>query len=141
MIIYLYYPEIDFNYKVNIDKDEYLEYLYEKETNTPFNIMTYFLDKDKVKVYNKLEDKWFHNKLDLFEIRKEQEFYDFLINRFKDKAYGRYYDMEEKKRTEQELQLANIFNYVYDVSKREDYDPLTQEELEEIFLENFMGEV
>ena len=49
--------------------------------------------------------------------------------------------MEEKKRTEQELQLANVFNYVYDVSKREDYDPLTQEELEEIFLENFMGEV
>lgn len=143
MIVTLYYPEYRLNYKVDIGKDEYLEYLWEKEIGKPFDVMTYFLEPLGKDIYNKLEEKWFKDELPLFDIRQESNFYTFLVHRFKDKAELSFWKDEEERQREEDFLKLDLPSYLYSLTtdKDNDYMELNQEELEEIFLDNFMGEV
>ena len=143
MIITLYYPEYRLNYKVDIGKDEYIEYLWEKEIGKPFDVMTYFLEPLGKDIYNKLEEKWFKNELDLFGIRNQSKFQNFLYNRFKDKAELKYWKDESERQRDEDFLKQDLPSYLRSLTtnKDEDYIELNQEELEEIFLDNFMGEV
>ena len=142
MIITLYYPKIRFNYKVDVGKDEYLEYLWQKEIGKPFSIFTYFLEQNGKEVYNKLEYLWFKNQLDLFDIRQEESFKQFLLDRFEMKAYSKYQKEEEEMIMEEDRLKADLPTLLrsFTTDKDENYQELTLEELEEIFLDNFMGE-
>lgn len=145
MIIYLYYPEYHLNYKVDIGKDEYIEYLWEKEIGKPFNIMSYFLEPFGKDTYIKLENKWFKNELPLFEIRQELNFNFFLLERFKEKAELQYWKDEEERQMEEDrlkMDLPQLLrSFTEDKYGDDKYTPLNKHDLEEIFLDNFMGEI
>ena len=102
MIVDLYYPRYGFTYKVDIWKDEYIEYLWEKETGTSFHPLSYFLEPLGKEIYSKLEKEWANNKLPLYDIRQEKEFYNFLLDRFEDKAENAYWKSEEERQAEED---------------------------------------
>lgn len=138
MVMELYYPEINFNYKVDIGKNEYVEYLWEKQTNKKYYWFNYFLDDKDKKLYSKLEKMWLFNELDEYEIRKEPEFNKFLLDRFFNKAYLEYERLAE----EWDMEKEDIWDYWHNkiaCQKKTDYILLDEEELEEVFLDNFMG--
>lgn len=97
---YLYYPEIDYTYEVEVWKDEYIEYLWYKHFNKYFNPMDYLLDDKSSKVYNAIENKWLKNEIDEFSIGNEPEFLKFLLDRFEDEAKSSWFDDENENENE-----------------------------------------
>ena len=142
MKIDLHYETYDyeFDYTVDAYKDDFIEYLWCRHFEKPFNTLTYLVDDPKGAVYNKIEYEWWHNKIDEYSIKNEPQFIEFLKDKYYSKAYWRYEaEMEEKKKTK-EQQLVEVFDFANNMHRNENYDPLTLEELDEIFLENFGGQ-
>lgn len=92
MIMVLYYPNIDDGYYFTTHawKNDYIEYLWEKYFNKPFDIRTYLLDDKHGIVYNDLEKKWFNNELDELSISKEPKFTQFLLDKYEDEARNEF---------------------------------------------------
>lgn len=81
----LYYKDMDYTYYVSPRGDDYIEYLWEKETGRKFNILNYKLYEPKG-LYSKLEDAWIHNKLDEDSIDNSSDFYKYLLARYEEEA-------------------------------------------------------
>lgn len=81
----LYYKDMDYTYYVSPWRDDYIEYLWEKETGRKFNILNYKLYEPK-DLYSKLEDEWTHNKLDEHSIDNSSDFYNYLLARYEEEA-------------------------------------------------------
>ena len=97
MRINLYYPDIDYTYDVLIWKNDYIEYLWFKHFGKHYDSLSYMLDDKNGEVYKGLEKQWYENKIDEFSIRNEEEFKQFLLDRYAEEARDRYYKEEEEK--------------------------------------------
>ena len=81
----------DLELEVELTQDVYFYYLFRKEFNVDFNPLSYLIDRQYKKFYNKFCDDWMHNKIDEREIIAQPDFYDFLKKYFEKEALGEYF--------------------------------------------------
>ena len=82
-------PDIDFyetldsgEVLVSEDLRDALPYLYEKHFGVPYRELGWWLEPGAKEWVREIEDKWFHNKLDLSEVYKDTEFLASLAQKY-----------------------------------------------------------
>lgn len=82
-------PDIDFyedldsgEVLVSEDLRDALPYLYEKHFGVPYRELGWWLEPGAKEWVKEIEDKWFHNKLDLSEVYKDTEFLASLAQKY-----------------------------------------------------------
>lgn len=83
----LYYPEINYYFTVTPGKDDFLEYLWEKQLNTKFDPCLYKYDDPGGRFYKALENQWFQNEIDEAGIIRSTPFKNYLSFKYKEDAY------------------------------------------------------
>jgi len=113
--VVLKYEDIDYEYDIELSREDYVEYEYEKRIGRPFNLTSYFLDDNGIKTYNEIEDKWYHNEVDERKLLADEKFILFLKDKYREEAFNEYYKEQEE----------------------EEFIPLDIDELAEIFADNW----
>ena len=91
----LYYEDIDYSIVVEVTKEDYIEHLWFKKFNVPFNIMTYLLYDKQGVYYKELENKWLHNEIDERTMNSESDFISYLNSKHKNEAIEEQMKEEE----------------------------------------------
>lgn len=74
-------PNTDEEFTTTLYKEDYIEYLWEKEMGAPFNKLNYHLYKGGRNLYNRLESDWLSNKVDELNLLNNEEFKRFILGR------------------------------------------------------------
>lgn len=71
-------------YTVSVSEDlrDAIPYLYEKHFGVPYRELGWWLEPGAKEFVKDLEDKWMHNKLDLSEVYKDEEFLKLLSEKY-----------------------------------------------------------
>lgn len=70
---------------VSEDLRDALPYLYEKHFGVPYRELGWWLEPGAKEWVKEIEDKWLHNKLDLSELYKNEEFLNSLADKYSDR--------------------------------------------------------
>ena len=74
-------PNMNEEFTTTLYKEDYIEYLWEKEMGVPFNELNYYLYKGGRNLYNQLESDWLSNKADELNLLNNEEFKRFILGR------------------------------------------------------------
>lgn len=79
--IELYYKNKELLLDVN--KDDFIEYLWEQKTGKIFRYVAYVLDDPNSKIYKEIEHDYLNNHIDEYSILHDSKFKDFMIRKYK----------------------------------------------------------
>ena len=74
-------PNTNEEFTTTLYKEDYIEYLWEKEMGVPFNKLTYHLHKGGRNLYNRLESDWLNNEVDELNLINDEGFKRFMLGR------------------------------------------------------------
>ena len=109
---------------ISEDLKDALPYLYEKHFGIPYNELGWWLEPGAQEFVKDLEDKWFHNKLDLSEVYCDEEFLNKLVSenagRFDMNLNDVVYEFEDMLRDELyglcKSEIEDLYEYDDEVS-------------------------
>ena len=84
--IELYYKNKELSLDVN--RDDFIEYLWEQRTGKIFRYVAYVLDDLNSKIYKEIENDYLNNRIDEYSILHDSKFKDFMIRKYTDELYG-----------------------------------------------------
>lgn len=122
-------PDVDFQYTlesgtVTIAEDlrDAIPYLYEKHFGVPYRELGWWLEPGAREWMKDIEDKWFHNQLDLSEVYKDEEYLQELAQEYYSVSVENIDDMKDEFEDALKDELENLSNeelkelYEYDDS-------------------------
>lgn len=74
-------PNTKEEFTTTLNKEDYIEYLWEKEMGVPFNKLNYQLYEGGKNLYNQLERDWLDNKVDELNLLNDEGFKRFMLGR------------------------------------------------------------
>ena len=74
-------PNMNEEFTTTLYKEDYIEYLWEKEMGAPFNKLNYHLYKGGRNLYNQLESDWLNNEVDELNLINDEGFKRFMLGR------------------------------------------------------------
>ena len=74
-------PNTKEEFITTLNKEDYIEYLWEKEMGTPFSKLNYQLYEGGRNLYNQLESDWLNNKVDELTLLNDESFKRFMLGR------------------------------------------------------------
>lgn len=117
---------------VSEDLKDALPYLYEKHFGVPYDELSWWFEKGAKEWVKEIEDKWFHNQLDLSELYKDKDFLSDLSSEYMDSDNLDIDDLkddfEDSLRYELEMLSNEELKELYEYSSSVDYDILDDDD-------------
>lgn len=86
----MHYVDLNYNnkdIKFEVNKNDFIEYLWEQKTGKLFRYVAYIIDDPNSKIYKQIENDWLNNNIDEHSILQDYKFIDFIIRKYDDELY------------------------------------------------------